>query len=149
MRRAWIEPLRRGALSCCALMFAALSARAMLASIRVAAAARARGEPAAADDAPALRELADHLRRPSPSRVTPSMGNGEHSRESRRVTLSVTVGPARSEVFVNGRRLGESPYVGDYACRVGETLRVEVVPAVGPLIVRRAPCAGQTVFIRE
>jgi hypothetical protein len=61
----------------------------------------------------------------------------------------VTVGPERSEVFVNGRRLGYTPYLGDYTCKRGEKLNVEVLPEHDPLIERRAPCAGRNVFIRE
>lgn len=67
------------------------------------------------------------------------------AKDSLRVTLVITLGPERSEVFVNGVRLGQSPYVGDWTCRRDEPLRIEVLPPRGaPLQVER-PCAPGTV----
>jgi hypothetical protein len=68
--------------------------------------------------------------------------------ESLRLMLSVVAGPERSEVYVNGSRLGLSPYLGDYTCKHGEELRIEVVPAHQALITRSATCEGQTLWIR-
>jgi hypothetical protein len=65
-----------------------------------------------------------------------------------RLMLSVVAGPERSEVYVNGSRLGLSPYLGDYTCKAGEQLRIEVVPAHQGLITRSATCEGQTLLIR-
>ena len=65
-----------------------------------------------------------------------------------RLMLSVVAGPERSEVYVNGSRLGLSPYLGDYTCKAGEPLRIEVVPAHQGLITRSATCEGQTLLIR-
>jgi len=67
---------------------------------------------------------------------------------SLRLMLSVVAGPERSEVYVNGSRLGLSPYLGDYTCKQGEELRIEVVPAHQALITRSATCEGQTLWIR-
>lgn len=86
-------------------------------------------------------------------RLKGSRSNGEEGAEeessSLRLTLSVLAGSERSEVFVNGRRLGASPYLGDYTCKRGESLRFEVVPKNGPLIVRHAVCQGTAVRIRD
>jgi len=65
-----------------------------------------------------------------------------------RLMLSVLAGPERSEVFVNGSRLGLTPYLGDLSCKQGEPLRIEVVPAHQPLISRSALCEGRTLLIR-
>lgn len=65
-----------------------------------------------------------------------------------RLMLSVVAGPERSEVFVNGSRLGMTPYLGDLSCKQGEPLRVEVVPAQQGLISRSAICEGRTLLIR-
>jgi hypothetical protein len=63
--------------------------------------------------------------------------------------LSVIVGPQQSDVFVNGRRVGMSPYVGDLSCKQGENLRIEVVPITEPLITRHAKCQGQALLVRD
>jgi hypothetical protein len=65
-----------------------------------------------------------------------------------RLTLSVTVGPPRSEVYVNGSRLGDSPYLGDFSCKSGERLQIEVVPEKGALITRTATCEGSLLSVR-
>lgn len=65
-----------------------------------------------------------------------------------RLTLSVVVGPPRSEVYVNGSRIGYSPYLGDFSCKSGERLHVEVVPEKEPLITRTATCEGSMLSVR-
>jgi hypothetical protein len=67
---------------------------------------------------------------------------------SLRLTLSVVAGPERSEVYVNGSRLGTSPYLGDYTCKQGDQLRIEIVPREQALITRSATCEGRTLWIR-
>lgn len=49
-----------------------------------------------------------------------------------RMRVVVTRGPDRAEVRINGGVLGNSPFVGETSCRVGEALVVELVPARGP-----------------
>lgn len=66
-----------------------------------------------------------------------------------RLTLSVMVGYERAEVFVNSRRVGFTPYFGDYSCLRDEKLIFEIVPETGPLIVRRALCQGKSLRIRD
>jgi hypothetical protein len=70
---------------------------------------------------------------------------------SLRLMLSVLVGPQRSEVFVNGARLGLSPYFGQLSCKQGENLRIEVVPAQprAPLITRQVRCEGENLLVRD
>lgn len=60
----------------------------------------------------------------------------------RSLRLSVTLGPARAAVVVGGQRLGDSPYLGDFSCREGELVRVEVVPPEGAPLVRQVRCDG-------
>lgn len=48
-----------------------------------------------------------------------------------RVTLVVTAGPERSEVFVNRASVGHAPFMGDVTCRAGDRLRVELMPPSG------------------
>ncbi len=91
------------------------------------------------------RSLVDAVERRGLMDFEPAIEEGD----SLRLVISVTVGPPRSEVFVNGRRLGLSPYLGDFSCKRGEPLRVQIVPERGPLMTRRARCRGRTVRIRE
>ena len=65
-----------------------------------------------------------------------------------RLMLSVLAGPERSEVYVNGSRVGYSPYLRDLSCKSGEKLRIEIVPRRAPLIERFATCEGTTLLIR-
>ena len=64
-----------------------------------------------------------------------------------RVTLAVTEAPARSEVYVNGRLVGHSPFLGDVSCKRGSEVRVEVVPAKRAPLVATRPCNGDTIRI--
>jgi hypothetical protein len=145
-----VAELRKLSQLICAALVAALGARAMIASLDEVARVRTAMEPVEPEK-PALLELADELAGDAvaspvaapPAELAPDTG------DSLRLTLSVTLGPPRSEVYVNGRRVGESPYLGDYACKRGEALRVEIVPEQESLIVRRAVCTGVTLFIRE
>jgi hypothetical protein len=74
---------------------------------------------------------------------TPPAPESGAPKETLQVTLVVTLGPERSEVWVNGVRVGQSPYVGDWTCRRDEPLRIEVLPPRGaPLHVERACTPG-------
>jgi len=63
--------------------------------------------------------------------------------------LAISAGAPRSEVYVNGARLGLSPYLGDFTCKRGEKLKIEIVPARGALVVREATCEGKTLRIQD
>jgi len=62
-----------------------------------------------------------------------------------RVTVSVSVGPDRADVYVDGSRLGQVPYVGNTSCRVGEMIDVEVAPKTGKRLKLSKPCEPGTV----
>ncbi len=62
-------------------------------------------------------------------------------------TLLVQSGPARSEVFVNGTRLGETPFAGQWSCREGDDVRVQIVPRQGLPLVRHLRCGGSTLLV--
>jgi hypothetical protein len=102
--------------------------------------------------APEQAVLAEELT-PPPSAPPPppprSRSVEAPSGPSMRLMLSVLVGPERSEVYVNGRRVGLSPYLGDLTCKQGEDLKIEVVPVRQPLITRQAKCVGRTLLIRD
>lgn len=66
---------------------------------------------------------------------------------ARRITLAVTAGPPRSEVYVDGVRVGQTPFLGDSSCRAGAPLRVELLPPSGPPLRYERSCAGGTVEI--
>jgi len=146
MTRGTLERASKAAQLLGGVLCAALGLRLMTLAIgdaqaRRAPAAAAPEPPAAVAPAPPSRVSARNRRVPAPERAS-----GESS--SLRLTLSVVTGPERSEVYVNGSRLGLSPYIGDYTCKQGEKLRIEVVPAREALITRSAICEGQTLSIR-
>ena len=127
------------------LLCAALGLRVMALAIGDAQARRAPVPVASAEVAPQVGTVpatarAQHV--PAPERSNATVG------PPLRLMLSVVAGPERSEVYVNGSRLGLSPYLGDYTCKAGEQLRIEVVPAHQGLITRSATCEGQTLLIR-
>jgi hypothetical protein len=131
---------------------AAVGLRIMVGAITEARAERtaAAVEPIAPEQ-PALLALAEELTAPPPLQPPPTVEPNEAapSGPSVRLMLSVVVGPERSEVYVNGRLLGLSPYLGDFTCKQGENLRIEVVPVRQPLISRQAKCIGRTLLIRD
>jgi hypothetical protein len=45
--------------------------------------------------------------------------------------ILIDLGPPRSEVFVDGRRVGHTPFVGQVMCRPGREISNHVVPARG------------------
>lgn len=69
--------------------------------------------------------------------------------ESARVTLSVTAGQERSEVFVNGVFKGRSPYVGDLSCKVGEKLKIELIPPKGQVEKIERKCIPGNIRISD
>jgi hypothetical protein len=146
MTAATLQRASKGAQLLGGLLFAALGLRVMTLAISDARARRAPVQLASGQSAPGGAgpsvppARARHV--PAPER------NGAVSGAPLRLMLSVVAGPERSEVFVNGSRLGLSPYLGDYTCKAGEPLRIEVVPAHQGLITRSATCEGRTLLIR-
>lgn len=45
--------------------------------------------------------------------------------------ILIDLGPPRSEVFVDGRRVGQTPFVGQVKCRPGREIQVQVIPERG------------------
>jgi len=66
---------------------------------------------------------------------------------SAKVRVSVDVGADRSDVFVDGVKRGQVPFVGDASCVTGETLVIEVVPKTGPRQRFERPCAPGSVRV--
>jgi hypothetical protein len=62
--------------------------------------------------------------------------------QPRRVTLGVSAGPPRSDVYVNGRKVGQTPFLGDTSCKTGQSIRIEIVPAKGAPLVYSRDCVG-------
>lgn len=146
MTRATLDRTGKGAQLLGGLLCAALGLRVMTLAVGEAQARRAPApEPPVAikgDRAPAGPATARERHKPAPERATVATG------APLRLMLSVNVGPERSEVYVNGSRIGLSPYLGDYSCKQGEQLRVEIVPPKGALVTRSAACEGRTILIR-
>lgn len=144
MKRATLDRAGKGAQLLGGLLCAALGLRVMTLAIGEAQARRAPvPEPVA--EAPKAKPgpaTARERHRSAPERATAPTG------APLRLMLSVNAGPERSEIYVNGSRIGLSPYLGDYSCKQGEQLRVELVPPKGALVTRSATCEGQTLLIR-
>jgi hypothetical protein len=64
-----------------------------------------------------------------------------------KITLGVSAGPPRSEVYVNGRRVGHTPFLGDTSCKSGLPLRIELVPPTGAPWTYERECRGDTLEI--
>ncbi|HVU00495.1 MAG TPA: hypothetical protein VHE30_02045 [Polyangiaceae bacterium] len=64
-----------------------------------------------------------------------------------RLTLSVSSGSPRSDVYVNGSRVGNTPFLGDTSCKTGQPVRIEVVPASGPPLTYLRDCRGGSIEI--
>jgi len=48
-----------------------------------------------------------------------------------RLPLVVTAGKDRSELRVDGVKVGQTPYVGEITCKAGERVRIDVLPPKG------------------
>jgi hypothetical protein len=126
-----------------ALLCAAASARFAYASFEHALGGPA--SPAAAVSASgAPREAAAPLVRP---KAPPSSVVAHAPGPPRSIQLGVSAGPSRSEIFVNGRLLGNTPFVGDTSCKTGMPLRIELVPPSGPPFVYERECRGSMIEI--
>lgn len=106
----------------------------------------ANSQPQPASSLELLRALKAHLP-PLPDENTPDSDNGraEHKERTKfvageavQVQLMVSLPPDRSEIMVNGTLVGRSPFIGDVACRVGDKVRIDVIPEKGmPVSVER------------
>jgi hypothetical protein len=64
-----------------------------------------------------------------------------------RVTLGVNYGAPRSDVYVNGGRVGNTPFLGDTSCKSGQSIRIEVVPPQGAPLTYVRECRGGSIEI--
>ncbi len=81
-------------------------------------------EPPAVTASPAARQL------PGPTRAAPTRGRPERAAPGALVTTQIIVdgaGLGRATVRVDGAEVGQTPYIGDVTCRVGEPVRVELL----------------------
>lgn len=78
---------------------------------------------------------------PPPAAVPPG--------QPRRVTLGVSAGPPRSDVYVNGRNVGQTPFLGDTSCKTGQAIRIEIVPKHGAPLVYSRDCTSGALQISE
>lgn len=149
MSRRWLGRLGQGLGVLAATLFAAAGLRLM--TVAVAWAVEVRSPKLTLAPAPARTV-------PARSSVVARAASGESapmpqplpSGEPLRLMLAVSAGAPRSEVYVNGSRLGLSPYLGDYTCKRGEKLKIEIVPAANlPLILREAVCEGKTLRVQD
>ncbi|HEX4476604.1 MAG TPA: hypothetical protein VH142_16065 [Polyangiaceae bacterium] len=65
----------------------------------------------------------------------------------RRMTLGVNFGDPRSEVYVNGKLVGQTPFLGDTACKSGLPVRIEIVARSGPPLTYVRTCVGAAIEI--
>jgi hypothetical protein len=63
--------------------------------------------------------------------------------------LLVDVGPERSEVYVQGRLVGHTPYVGQVSCAEGQPIKIDILPPEGAPAVRSAVCRGDTILANQ
>ena len=151
MTHAWLGRLGQGLGVLGAASCAAAGLRLM--TVAVAWAVEARDpEPANKPTAPpvvaARAQVTGHVAANASS--TPQLPEPLPTGEPLRVMLAVSAGAPRSEVYVNGSRLGLSPYLGDYTCKRGEKLKIEIVPvADAPLVLREAVCEGKTLRVQD
>jgi hypothetical protein len=153
MSRRWLRRLAQGLGVLGAALCAAAALRLMTVAVAWAVDAR-NPEPIAGEpSAPPL--AAPRARAPArvaaSSSASPQLPEPLLTNEPLRLMLAVSAGAPRSEVYVNGSRLGLSPYLGDYTCKRGEKLKVEIVPAAAssPLILREAVCDGKTLRVQD
>jgi len=64
-----------------------------------------------------------------------------------RVPIVVNAKQERSEVRVDGVRVGHSPYVGEVSCKAGEQVKIDVLPPQGVPLSFERRCAPGTLHI--
>jgi hypothetical protein len=110
-----------------------------------------------ADENPGLRPAQSASATPPPPSVTTAKPKPAPAPEvpqavvgsSLRVPIVVSVGPDRSELYVNGVRVGHSPFVGEVSCKAGEKVKIELVPPRGSPQVYERRCAPGTLRVSD
>lgn len=54
--------------------------------------------------------------------------------------ILVDIGPPRSDVFVDGRRVGQTPFLGQVRCRPGREISIHVIPERGLPLEEKRVC---------
>ncbi len=68
---------------------------------------------------------------------------------SLRVPMVVSVAPDRSELYVNGVRVGRTPFLGEVSCKAGEKVKIQVVPPRGTPKSYERLCVPGTLRVSE
>ncbi len=94
-----------------------------------------------------LLELAGSSRDNAPDNGAPMEDAPVDGPRLRRIL--VDLGPERSDVYVNGQRVGQTPFGGQVSCSLDEILKVQVLPARGIPLERTVVCRGDTLVIQR
>ena len=108
-----------------------------------------RSEPTALPKVGSTADRLEQLMRAvqDPSATGPSPGDAPKEPRTIRPQLLVDVGPARSEVYVGGIRVGHTPYIGEIVCREGDVVKVEVNPPNAVPTAFSGRCEGATLHV--
>jgi hypothetical protein len=90
--------------------------------------------------------------KPLPSATaSPAQPKGEPVKvgTSLRLPMVITIGPDRSEVRIDGVKVGQTPYIGDVSCRAGEDVRIDLLPAKGQPQSFTKKCVPGTIRIGD
>ena len=96
---------------------------------------------------PELRKLMDGINNDETGATTGPDKTKTTTTGHSTATLIVSVGPQRSEVFVNGVPVGRTPYVGDLQCAKGKKVRVDILALKGTPLRRDVECRSGTITI--
>ncbi len=85
---------------------------------------------ASSAEQPAAAASRSTRQQPKPTQAAPTHRRPEHAAPGALVTTQIIVdggGLGRATVRVDGAEVGQTPYIGDVTCRVGEPVRVELL----------------------
>ncbi|MBK8994883.1 MAG: hypothetical protein IPM35_03910 [Myxococcales bacterium] len=106
--------------------------------------------------APTLDEGAPPARPPPPPAASASAappprpaGSVVKAGTTLRLPLVVTLGADRSELRVNGTKVGNTPYVGEISCRAGESIKLDILPPRGNPTTIEKSCVPGTLRVGE
>jgi hypothetical protein len=63
--------------------------------------------------------------------------------------LAVQAGPPRSELRVNGALVGQTPFLGQISCELGQTVKLDVLPPKGVPKRFEIPCLAGEMRLRD
>lgn len=104
--------------------------------------------PTLDDTAPPPRPLPAATASAAPIVAAPT-GTPVKSGSAIRVPLVVTGGADRSELRVDGVKVGQTPYVGEVTCRAGEVVRLDLLPPKGLPSSHERKCIPGTIKIGD